>query len=140
MILLDDDEWVPSGDLGQLNSDGSWSLKGRHSELFKRHGEKISLLRITEDLLEALDGIRFVLYREIDAEAEEGYCMVLELSALGGEFKAALRMFRSKYPRSSWPIRIESVVSLPLLPSGKPDLAAVKQMDGKPVLWNQPHL
>lgn len=137
---IDDIEWLPTGDVGCLNEEGECILSGRRSDVFKRHGEKISLLVITEFLSPVIKEGRFILYREVDLQNEEGFCIVLESGCTDGQKMDILRAFRKNFKRAHWPIRIERIDQIPMLPNGKPDLVEIKKATGKEMIWNQPHL
>jgi acyl-CoA synthetase (AMP-forming)/AMP-acid ligase II len=128
------EEWIPTGDLGRLGARGTWELQGRASQVFKRYGEKIALAQVL-----AAVGARFggeaQAYRERDGMGEEGYVLVLAPAPREEELRAVLAAFRSDFPRTHWPLRIEGASALPRLPSGKVDLVALAALPEKSVLW-----
>ena len=128
------EEWIPTGDLGRLGARGTWELQGRASQVFKRYGEKIALAQVL-----AAVGARFggeaQAYRERDGMGEEGYVLVLAPAPRQEELRAVLAGFRSDFPRTHWPLRIEGASALPRLPSGKVDLLALAALPEKSVLW-----
>jgi hypothetical protein len=44
---------------------------------------------------------------------------------------------RQHHPRSHWPIRIETLEELPMLPNGKPDIRQVASSADKIEVWKQ---
>jgi acyl-CoA synthetase (AMP-forming)/AMP-acid ligase II len=142
--------WVPTGDLGAIEADGSVRLFGRAGEVFKRHGEKVSLLEMSRAFPRMLRDATpptasketegwsgdAALYREDDAAGEPGYALALapppDQKAIWGLLTALRR-----YPRAHWPLRIESIDVLPRLPSGKIDGAAMRDAPNKTVHWFQ---
>ncbi len=130
------EEWVPSGDLGQPNADGSWTLLGRASEVFKRHGEKVSLASLMTTV-EAVWPGQCAFYRQVDNTGEEGCVLVLTPASTPAEIAPVLLALRKHHPRAHWPLRIESISTLPLLSNGKTDIRALSALCPKNVLWKQ---
>lgn len=129
-------DWIPSGDLGEMNDDGSWRLMGRASEVFKRHGEKVSLATLTTTVSAVWPG-QCAFYREADRTGEDGCVLTLAPEATSDSVKPVLMALRKHHPRAQWPLRIESVASLPLLSNGKTDVRALPSLPNKSVLWQQ---
>ncbi|WP_445166420.1 AMP-binding protein [Mycolicibacterium sp. Dal123E01] len=130
------EDWVATGDCGELLADGSLQLTGRASEVFKRYGEKIALPLLAQSLREAWDG-ELAFYRECDDAGEEGHVLVLAPDAAAEAVRPILRVLRARHPRAYWPLRIESVRALSLSANGKPDTAALAAQADKHVLWRQ---
>jgi acyl-CoA synthetase (AMP-forming)/AMP-acid ligase II len=131
-----DDEWVATGDLARQGDGGRWQLLGRSGEVFKRYGEKISLPQILETVSEHWSG-QANHYRERDGGGEEGYVLVLCPAPAEEEARTLLQAFRASHPRTHWPLRIESVEALPLLPNGKVDGLALREQASKSLHWRQ---
>jgi acyl-CoA synthetase (AMP-forming)/AMP-acid ligase II len=131
-----DEEWVASGDLARQGADGHWQLLGRAGDVFKRYGEKISLPQILGTVSEHWRG-QANHYRERDSGGEEGYVLVLNPAPTGEALRTLLQAFRASHPRTHWPLRIESVEALPLLPNGKVDVLALKDQSNKSLHWRQ---
>jgi acyl-CoA synthetase (AMP-forming)/AMP-acid ligase II len=129
-------EWVGTGDLGRLADDGHVQLVARSSEVFKRYGEKISIPTIIETVTPAWRG-RAASYREVDSAGEDGYVLVLAPRPDSGDVREVLSALRSHHPRSHWPLRLESLVELPLLPNGKIDTQALAGQAGLQQHWRQ---
>jgi acyl-CoA synthetase (AMP-forming)/AMP-acid ligase II len=130
------DDWIPSGDLGEMNDDGSWRLLGRASEVFKRHGEKVSLAALTTTVSAAWSA-QCAFYREADRTGEDGCVLTLAPDATLESVKPVLMALRKHHPRAHWPLRIESVATLPLLSNGKTDVRSLATLSDKAVLWQQ---
>jgi acyl-CoA synthetase (AMP-forming)/AMP-acid ligase II len=128
--------WVKTGDLAQPTEHGSWRLLGRSSEVFKRHGEKISLAMLMTTINGTWAG-QAVFYRERDAQGEEGHVLVLAPTPTAEQLQGILLSLRRSHGRAHWPLRIEAVAELPLLPNGKPDAQGAAILPGKTRLWNQ---
>ena len=129
-------EWLATGDLAESLPDGRWRLTGRASEVFKRYGEKISFAAITATVESTWHGGN-ACYRETDPAGEEGYVLVLSPAADETAVRAILHEFRAQHPRPRWPLRIEAVGAIPLLPNGKIDTMALVGLPDKTVLWRQ---
>jgi acyl-CoA synthetase (AMP-forming)/AMP-acid ligase II len=131
------EQWVPTGDLGEELPDGAFRLTGRASEVFKRHGEKVSLPAILATVHEAWPHAAGV-YRTVDRSGEPGY--VLVLAPVPEDPKAArvvLKAFRERHGRAHWPLRIEALDALPELANGKLDVPALAAAAPRHVLWDQ---
>lgn len=129
-------DWIATGDLGEEMKDGTWRVKGRSSEVFKRYGEKVSLARLMSTVTQAWRG-QAAFYRERDPAGEEGHVLVLAPRVGAGELQEVLQAFRKHHPRTHWPLRVESVPDLPLLSSGKPDLLRLSESAREHVVWRQ---
>jgi acyl-CoA synthetase (AMP-forming)/AMP-acid ligase II len=129
-------EWVKTGDLARGDPDGTWQLLGRASEVFKRHGEKISMALLQGTVSRAWAG-QAAFYKEQDSRGEEGSVLFLAPSPSAEQLREILMAFRKHHSRAHWPLRIEAAGSVPLLPNGKPDVRAVPAVIDKQVLWRQ---
>ncbi len=130
------DEWVFSGDLGDPLDDGGWLLLGRANEVFKRYGEKISLVQLLSTVKNNWTGDA-VFYQEVDPGGEQAYVLVLSPVPDKLELRQILMEFRNKHTRPHWPLRIESLEQMPLLPNGKADIQCLAETKGKQLHWRQ---
>lgn len=128
--------WVRTGDLGERTERGAWRLLGRAGEVFKRHGEKISLPNLLATVHRHWSG-QAAFYREPDATGEEGHVLVVAPHCAPEQVRAILQGFRENHPRAHWPLRVESLVTLPLLPNGKVDARAAAGQPDRVVHWYQ---
>jgi acyl-CoA synthetase (AMP-forming)/AMP-acid ligase II len=131
------EDWVATGDLGEALPDGAFRLTGRASEVFKRHGEKVSVPAVLATVHEAWPHAAGV-YRTVDRSGEPGY--VLVLAPAPEDPKAArtvLKAFRERHGRAHWPLRIEALDALPELANGKLDVPALETATPRQVLWDQ---
>lgn len=131
-----DGEWIATGDLGERMPDGRWRLLGRASEVFKRYGEKISLASIATTVNAAWNG-QCGFYRETDPSGEEGYVLVLAPLADEAALRTILQGFRAGHTRPHWPLRIETIATIPQMPNGKIDSSVLKALQTKTALWRQ---
>ncbi len=133
--LVEDGEWLDTGDKAELATDGRFRLLGRRSEVFKRHGEKISLANLAATLREVWDGsLTFLL--EPAPDGEIGHVLVLSPPPAPERLRPLLVTLRERFRRPHWPIRIEAVANMPLSPNGKPDLEALRTQP-RAILWKQ---
>lgn len=130
------DDWITTGDLGEKTEQGSWRLLGRTSEVFKRHGEKVSLQSLTNTISAEWSG-QCAFYRETDSLGEEGCVLTLAPVAGADELRSILLTLRKQHSRAQWPLRIEAVGSLPCLSNGKTDIRALRDVSDKVTLWQQ---
>jgi acyl-coenzyme A synthetase/AMP-(fatty) acid ligase len=134
--LLPAETWVKSGDLAQPTERGTWRLLGRANEVFKRHGEKISLATLMTTVTATWTG-QAVFYRERDANGEDGHVLVLAPAPAPDQLQEILSSLRRRHGRAHWPLRIEGAAALPLLPNGKPDVHGAAAITDKTRLWHQ---
>lgn len=128
--------WVPTGDLGRPTARGTWRLTGRAGDVFKRHGEKISLSLLVATVCGAWQG-QVAFYREQDTAGEDGHVLVLSPVPDERQLRAILQQFRARHPRAWWPLRIESLPQMPVLSNGKIAVRDLIGADGKQVHWQQ---
>jgi len=131
-----DEDWIPTGDFGELIEGGYWRIKGRTNEVFKRYGEKISLPQLLESVNVVWPG-QAGFYRERDPSGEEGHVLVLSPEATREQINVVLQMFRKCYPRTHWPLRLESMDAFPLLHNGKTDFGVLPLVENKIIHWRQ---
>lgn len=131
------DTWVRSGDSAESTPAGHWRLTGRLSEVFKRHGEKVSLPTVLSTVAAAWTG-QFAAYREADRHGEDGWVLTLAPVADETQVRNILLGLRTQHPRAHWPLRIEGHGALPLLSNGKTDLRSLPHHPGAAILWRQP--
>jgi acyl-CoA synthetase (AMP-forming)/AMP-acid ligase II len=130
------EDWVPTGDLAHADAAGRWHLDGRIGEVFKRYGERISLPQLLDTVRGAWPGDA-AFYRVDDSLGEAGHVLVVAPHPEAGQLRAVLARLRRDHPRAHWPLRVESVEAMPLLPNGKPDVGALPQIRAKLVQWDQ---
>lgn len=127
--ILTPDGWYPTGDLGWFGSDGHLRFKGRHSAMIKTGGSNVSPAEVEAALLE-IDGVRVAFVFGIPAgdRGEDVAAVVvldedvtLEASVIHGALRSRLSSY--KVPRQ---LRIAKEGDLPMLPTGKVDLAALR--------------
>ena len=131
------DTWVRSGDLAEPTPEGHWRLTGRLSEVFKRHGEKISLPTILGTMAAVWPG-QVAAYRELDRLGEDGWVLALAPVADDAQVRSLLVALRKHHPRAHWPLRIEGHATLPMLSNGKTDLLSLPMHPCATILWRQP--
>ena len=134
--LVGENEFIPSGDLGNEIEGGYWWIAGRSNQVFKRYGEKIALPRLLETVNLSWSG-ESAFYREKDPSGEEGHVLLLSPSPNPEQLREILQGFRKNHPRAHWPLRIESIEKLPLLPNGKIDLAGLEGSTNRTTHWRQ---
>jgi acyl-CoA synthetase (AMP-forming)/AMP-acid ligase II len=133
---IDDQRWLPTGDVGELHDDGQLWIMGRGNEVFKRYGEKISLAQIVETIASEWKGM-IGTYREPDTNGEQGYVLCLCPQPTPTELNQLLMALRRVHPRPHWPLRIESLPRMPTLPNGKIDSGFLFRIEGRLIHWRQ---
>ena len=134
-FMVKEDTWLPTGDIGQEDESGCWHILGRSDGVFKRFGEKISISKLLETV-HAHWKEEAVFYREKRTGLEEGHVLVICPKPTEEQYRAILNAFRKNHPRTHWPIRLESVESVPLLANGKIDQSELASMK-KDIHWYQ---
>ena len=104
--------------------------------MFKRYGEKIAVPQVLATVAGHWRG-QASYYRDKDGAGEDGYVLVLCPAPVQESLHTLLQAFRSKHPRTQWPLRIESVPVLPLLPNGKIDTLSLGDRNDKALHWRQ---
>jgi long-chain acyl-CoA synthetase len=132
----DDRTWIMTGDLARKNDNGNWELLGRANQIFKRYGEKISLLNL-QKLTASILSAEAAFYFETDSLGEKGHILVLSPPPSDEDVKRLLLEFRRQFPRTHWPLRIEGTQTMPLLPNGKIEILALSNLDDVTVYWRQ---
>lgn len=134
--LVTPSDWVPTGDLGVLGDDGHWELAGRYGEVFKRHGEKVSLARILPAIRDHWRG-EAEYFRTNDGSGEPGYILVLAPEPTATEVRQLLKEIGARFVRSQWPLAVVSVGVIPLLVNGKVDRQQLASGSFRKTHWTQ---
>ncbi len=129
-------EWIPTGDVGESAGENLWRIVGRGNEVFKRFGEKISL-QVIGDALRQVWKRSFAFYLEEEKDGQWGHVLVVAPRPSEMELRGIFGVFREKFRRPHWPVRIESVDDIPFLANGKPDAKSLASLEGKTVVWKQ---
>lgn len=130
------EDWLGTQDLARADEDGRFTLLGRRSEVYKRFGEKVSVAQQLDAVREVWPG-QAAAMMERDPVGEPAHVVVLAPEPSDDEVRGVLKVFRARFPRAHWPLRVDSVDALPLLASGKPDLRALAAADRR-VRWQLP--
>ena len=120
------DGWFRTGDLAAIDASGAIEIVGRLKDVIIRGGENISTAEV-EQVLEAHPDVRHaVAVGEPDALMGERVVAFVE-GAPGFDLDACRAWFGERgVARFKTPERVVVVDALPLLPTGKPDRAALK--------------
>jgi len=125
---LDEDGWFTTSDLGQVSADGRVSVQGRSDEMINTGGHKVAPTEVAA-ILESVPSVReAAVFGEHDSHWGERVTAVVVPASFSappglGELRAAVRQ---KLPAHAAPRALIIVRAMPLLPSGKPDLAALR--------------
>ena len=125
---LDEDGWFTTTDLGQVSADGRVSVQGRSDEMINTGGHKVAPTEVAA-ILESVPSVReAAVFGEPDSHWGERVTAVVVPASFSappglGELRAAVRQ---KLPAHAAPRALIIVRAMPLLPSGKPDLAALR--------------
>lgn len=133
---VENESWVSTGDIAEVNEKGNWRIVGRKNEVYKRYGEKIALPHLLTSVLKQWFG-QAAFYRFKDREGEDAHVLLLSPEPTEMQLRSILQVFRSNHSRAHWPLRIESVRALPVLSNGKIDLIAIKELNDTKIHWRQ---
>jgi O-succinylbenzoic acid--CoA ligase len=123
-----DDEWFVTSDVGRLDPDGRLVVRGRADEMINTGGEMVAPAEVAA-ILEGCPGVReAVVFGEPDPEWGERVTAALvptDPAAPPGlaDLRAAVRQ---RLPAYAAPKTLILLTAIPLLPSGKPDPAALR--------------
>jgi len=122
-----DEDWFVTADLGTV-SDGRLAVLGRADDVINTGGQKVAPAEVVA-ILEGCASVReAAVFGEPDSQWGERVTAVVVPAKLSAppkleELRAAVR---SRMPAYAAPRALLIVPSMPLLPSGKPDLAALR--------------
>lgn len=129
--VLSDDGWYETGDLGKIDEEGFLYIQGRQSRFSKIGGEMVSHGAVERAVVEALD--------LVDAElppvaigsrldAEKGEALIL-LTTTELDLQALKRKLQLAGLSNLWiPKESKLVERIPVLPTGKLDLKAIRSL------------
>jgi O-succinylbenzoic acid--CoA ligase len=124
------DGWFQTADLGWWRPDGSLGIRGRADDLINTGGEKVVPSDV-EAVLGTCDGVADVVVLGLPdpdwGEAVTAFVVAVDPADPPdvGDLRSRVRHAVSVYAA---PKRVVVVSEFPLLPSGKPDRAALRQM------------
>jgi len=127
-IALDEDGWFTTSDLGEITADGRVSVHGRADEMINTGGEKVAPAEVAA-ILETCPSVREAA---VFGEPDSQYGERVTAAVVPASFAAPPRLqdlraaVRRKLPAHAAPRALLIVPALPLLPSGKPDLATLR--------------
>ncbi len=125
---LGEDGWFTTTDLGKIGPDGRLSIDGRADEMINTGGHKVSPAEIAA-ILETCPTVReAVVFGEPDSQYGQRVTAAVVPARLAApprleELRAAVRR---KLPAYAAPRALLVIPVMPLLPSGKPDVAALR--------------
>ena len=123
-----DDGWFVTSDVGRVGADGRLTVRGRADEMINTGGEKVAPAEVTAILAE-VPGVReAAVFGVPDPEwGERVTAAVVPADPSEPPQLANLRAaVRRRLPSYAEPKALLLLPELPLLPSGKPDIAALR--------------
>jgi o-succinylbenzoate---CoA ligase len=125
-----DDGWFVTSDVGELASDGTLTVHGRADEMINTGGEKVAPAEVAAILAECPGVREAAVFGEPDPQwGERVTAAVVPTDPAAPptltDLRAAVRHRLASYAA---PKALILVPELPLLPSGKPDLAALRSL------------
>ena len=126
-----DDGWLVTADLGRVGADGRLAVRGRADEMINTGGEKVAPAEVAA-ILEACPGVQeAAVFGEPDPRwGERVTAAVVPEDPADPPRLADLRSaVRERMPAHAAPHALIVVPAMPLLPSAKPDLAALRGLE-----------
>ena len=122
-----------TGDFGRIDADGFVWVEGRHDDIIKRGGEKVSLVHIQE-ALRALGLFSDVAVIAADDELLGRVPVAFVVPADPGAFERAtvMRALRRALPSTSLPSRLVALSEIPRTGSGKAIRPELLRLDRRP--------
>jgi acyl-CoA synthetase (AMP-forming)/AMP-acid ligase II len=119
---IDADGWFATGDIGQADEDGYFTIVDRKKDIIIRGGENISALEVEELVLRMPGIVEVAVVAAPDPRLGEHACAFVRLDSDAREL--ALPMLRSHLEasglgRQKWPEELRIADDLPRTPSGK---------------------
>ncbi len=118
--INDHGAWITAGDVGEWHGDQLHVL-GRHDQVIKVGGERLSLMEIERALLAA--GAR-----EAAAWQSAGQVIAAIAAAAPLERKNLTAALRAHLPRNAWPAVVYGIADWPLLTTGKTDRRRLQEL------------
>ena len=109
-----------TGDFGRVDADGYVWIEGRHDDIFKRGGEKVSAIQIQQALLSLdLFSDAAVISAEDEILGKVPVAFVVPIAEGPLKTTPVLRLLKKVLPASALPARIIAVEEVPRTGSGK---------------------
>ncbi len=124
-----DGPWFLTSDLGAVDASGRLTVRGRADDVINTGGEKVVAAEVAS-ALETCPGVReAVVVGRPDAEwGERVTAVVVPVSAADPPSLDLLcRHVQERLPRYAAPRELVLLDTMPMLPSGKPDLEALRR-------------
>jgi acyl-CoA synthetase (AMP-forming)/AMP-acid ligase II len=129
------DGWYPTGDLGSLGADGHLRFAGRGGAMIKSGGSNVSPAEVEAALLELPHvGAAFVFGVPAGDRGEDVAAVIVRRGVEQldvDELRAGARSRLSGYKVPRY-IEVVDDADVPILPTGKVDLAALRELFGSP--------
>jgi O-succinylbenzoic acid--CoA ligase len=121
--------WFQTGDLGRLDADGRLTIRGRADDVINTGGHKVVPAEVAA-ALQACPGVKdaAVVGQQNPEWGERVVAVVVPADPGDPPTLKMLRMHvKERLPRYAAPSRVVLVDAVPMLPSGKHDLARLRQ-------------
>jgi crotonobetaine/carnitine-CoA ligase len=139
--VIDQDGWVHTGDLGDIDADGFLSFHGRLSDSIRRRGENISAFEVEQMLLEHPDVLEAAAVGVNSELTEEDVKACVVLRPESNLSPAELHAFCLAHaPRFMVPRYIEIRASLPKTPTEKVEKFKLRNPTGSILVWDSERL
>jgi long-chain acyl-CoA synthetase len=129
-------DWIASGDMGRLEG-GRLHVYGRHDQVIKVDGERISLVEIENALL-SMGYERAMAWKLNDPYGPENVAAVVKGGgSSGGLFES---VFQNLLPLKAWPETVYAAMNWLVTANGKTDRARLSAMaeEGRmPTVWSR---
>ena len=127
-LAIDEDGWFTTSDLGKISPEGRLSVEGRADDMINTGGHKVSPTEIAA-ILETCPTVREAA---VFGEPDSQYGQRVTAAVVPASFSSPPRLeelraaVQKRLPAYAAPRAMFIVRAMPLLPSGKPDIAALR--------------
>jgi O-succinylbenzoic acid--CoA ligase len=120
--VTDDDGWLVTGDLGELDDEGAVRILGRADDMIISGGENVSPAAV-ESALAALPGVDSVVVLGVPSESWGSQVAAVYVGSAAPE-----SLKSADLPSYAVPKRVVKVDAIPLTSLGKPDRGAIESL------------
>jgi len=132
-LAIGEDGWFTTSDLGKISPEGRLSVEGRADDMINTGGHKVS----PHDIAAILESCATVREAAVFGEPDSQYGQRVTAAVVPASFANPPRLeelraaVQQRLPAYAAPRALLIVRAMPLLPSGKPDLAKLRGLRSK---------
>ena len=130
-LVIDDEEWIRTGDLGYLDEDGFLFIKGRKKRLIKISGINVYPSEV-ENLVSRIEGVRHAALIYFEESKKMSLFVTIHKEQVDDQeqlIKEIDKNIKNKFTKYAWPKTIHIVEHFPRTKMGKIDYKEFKDLD-----------